>query len=700
MKRVLSLTLTLMMLLSVSVTAFASEAASGSSSTGSRPVLPEGFFESYNIGHCYREYDTIYAVVEFENIVDDFKLIMATYNDENEMCSVKSFDISYLDSAYELEMDANGGDRVKIFLWEDMSGLVPLCELNTEYIPTEYGYILSVDKAEEMYEITMLTAEDEIKVFDMANNVVIDEEHFECDDSRIKDRLEFAAESANKAYEDETNAAFHQPVMYAVNENGELAHIDTVVSSVNRGISRLLKDDDGEGYSVPYGYREYTQASKTLVDFRVNSKTKIFFVPDDRSDIASYRTYEKYSDAFINTLSYHVEAYGLSASDYASLVLIYKENSDMVYTYKAPMLIVDEITAVDDKVYATGYSGLSYDLKSVEVDTARIENIDAIGKGDVIRYLTDKKGIMADYTIWYDADNALQNEPCDSMEEAIENRILELMAGRVESVTNRPDAAFRLQYGTVYDIDLGEEGNAIYVTASIDEDNFDMVTDGDGVISWEMDDSVELYEYDGKNLKAAAIPETIRQGESKVIAYSVGGVLKSVYIVSEPYVSEKKIMTVQRCTEKITGYEIRGYSEGEQLIVSVDSAAEPVVKDIYIGRVIAYVPDGNTIKDIEIVFNGTGDAFDPKDGESLIAKDTKETLVFGLSEYTTDGAVVNGVKYTVTEDTNYLLVKYAGSVVNYGVGMHREMKNEYVLIRVKANKPTEIADVVIFQELN
>ena len=133
--------------------------------------------------------------------------------------------------------------------------------------------------------------------------------------------------------------------------------------------------------------------------------------------------------------------------------------------------------------------------------------------------------------------------------------------------------------------------------------------------------------------------------------------------------------------------------------MSVDSAAEPVVEDVFTGRVIAYVPDGNTIKDIEIVFNGTGDAFDPKDGESLIAKDTRETVIFGLAEYTKTGAVVNGVEYTVTDDTNYLLVKYAGSVVNYGVGMHREMKNEYVLIRVKADKPTEIADVVIFQEL-
>ena len=60
----------------------------------------------------------------------------------------------------------------------------------------------------------------------------------------------------------------------------------------------------------------------------------------------------------------------------------------------------------------------------------------------------------------------------------------------------------------------------------------------------------------------------------------------------------------------------------------------------------------------------------------------------------------NGTKYTMAEDTNYLLMKYAGNIINYGLGKHMEMKNEYVLIRVKADKPTVIADVVIFQGIN
>ncbi|MBQ6796357.1 MAG: hypothetical protein IJO83_09490, partial [Clostridia bacterium] len=69
------------------------------------PVMPDGLFESLEVLNCYKNNDTIYAIVEFENLVGEFKLIMAAYSGDM-LCSVKSFDISYMDSYYELDMPA------------------------------------------------------------------------------------------------------------------------------------------------------------------------------------------------------------------------------------------------------------------------------------------------------------------------------------------------------------------------------------------------------------------------------------------------------------------------------------------------------------------------------------------------------------------------------------------------------------------
>lgn len=471
------------------------------------PVMPDGLFESLEVLNCYKNNDTIYAIVEFENLVGEFKLIMAAYSGDM-LCSVKSFDISYMDSYYELDMPAKGGEKVKLFYWEDVAGLKPLCE--------------------------------------------------------------------------------------------------TFAEVVDKGITAF-----------------------------------------------------------------------------------------------SPMMIVaSRVVKSNGEVYLKGYKGTSYSLSTVYVDTEETKLLPDVGRGDVIRYKTNSSNEIIDYRIWYDANSPVQEESCASVDEAISKRILEIKATSTAPVVNYPDATFRLQYGTVSSITLSKEGDTICVTPTIVDDNCEMAYEGNGVIEWEIENIVKVFEYDKEEVLAEADLEDIVPGKTEVIAYSSQGQLRMLYIVKKPYISEKKIMTVQKGTETVDGYKITGYSEGKEVVFMVDATKEPVIKEVYTGRIIAYVPDGKTIKDIEIVFEGTHEGFKPEDGESLIAKDTKETLVFGLSEYTTDGAVINGVKYTVTEDTNYLLVKYAGNIVNYGLGKHMEMKNEYVLIRVKANKPTEIADVVIFQELN
>ena len=173
--------------------------------------------------------------------------------------------------------------------------------------------------------------------------------------------------------------------------------------------------------------------------------------------------------------------------------------------------------------------------------------------------------------------------------------------------------------------------------------------------------------------------------------------------ITVPYVSNKKIMTVVKKAKDEGGYVIEGYTEGERVAITVDAQKEPIVEETLARSVIAYIPDGDTIKDIELIFSAPGRKFTPDKGASYIAEDTLETVCFGLAEYSTDSVIVNGVEYTVTDDTNYFMMKYTTGGVNklkLGVGTYDEMKDNYVLIRVKANTPTVISDVVIFEGIN
>ncbi|MBR5536100.1 MAG: hypothetical protein IKU60_05575 [Clostridia bacterium] len=656
------------------------------------PTMPDGLFESVAVKYCHRENDKIYVTVEFVGIVGEFKLIMAAYSGDM-LCSVKSFDISYTDSCYELDMEANGGYKVKIFFWENKAGLVPVYEAVADYIPAEYGYLISVNEADGGYEFEMLTDEGEIVSFDCAEKIAIDDEIEPL--SNITTLLKSSAKGANAAYEDEENATYSQIVMYALNEMGEVARIDTVGSVVNKKISKVM--DEGAYYS-PYGYKQFEYKDKSFGDFSVSDDTLIFFAPDDRSDKDEYLVYKGYK-ALRGTKIYHVEAYGLSEDKVASVVVMYKDNGKNVYTYNSPAMIVNNKIKSGDEAYITGYTLTSYSLKRVKVDTAEVEHLSGIGKGDIIRYITNSSNEMVDYKVWFDADNSVQQTGCASMAEAIENRILEINATSIDPVQNYPNASFRLQYGTVSDIALTNDGNSITVTPVIKKDSI-AEAGTDGTVEWEIERSVKIFEYTPEGVSASSDLTDIIPGESEVIAYSSGGKLGMLYIIAKPYVSEKKIAVLQSVTERAAGYDIIGYGDSGRLIATVNEADEPIVTSLVPCNVIAYVTDGDTIKDIEVVFGSTKDKFEVEAAESLISTDTLESLIFGLAEYTQEGAIINGVEYTVGEDTNYNLMKYAGNIVNYGLGKHMEMKGEYVLIRVKADIPTHIADVVIFQDLN
>lgn len=167
--------------------------------------------------------------------------------------------------------------------------------------------------------------------------------------------------------------------------------------------------------------------------------------------------------------------------------------------------------------------------------------------------------------------------------------------------------------------------------------------------------------------------------------------------VKLPYVSNKKLMVVHKKTQTVEGWEVTGFCEGEK-IVTMHDINSPL--DVIPGMVIAYVPDGDKMTEVELVYSTPQKQFDANKGNEYISPDTKETVIFGLADYKEGVVTINNVTYTFDKDKDCTLVEYitgGANKRNIEVCEPREMNDNYVLVRTKENNPTFICDIIVFQ---
>lgn len=139
--------------------------------------MPEGIFESVEIESCYKYNNKIFVCITFETLVGECTCIAAAYNKEGAMCSAASFEASYNDSySYDVELEANDGEYVKVFFLDNAQSLKPVCEAKIAYIPTEYGYLLSVNKTDGEYEFEIFTDDGTIETLECAEKILFEEE--------------------------------------------------------------------------------------------------------------------------------------------------------------------------------------------------------------------------------------------------------------------------------------------------------------------------------------------------------------------------------------------------------------------------------------------------------------------------------------------------------------------------------------------
>lgn len=435
-----------------------------------------------------------------------------------------------------------GDEGVSIYL--DYMGQIAHVAVSTTSSNTayKYGYLFSMSQDKDefatedaKYNMELyLMLEDGRKVqLGTATTIYLDGVKYSSKNEAIADKLRDSAEEANAAYlnsdegSDVSDITYQQPIRYRLNSSGLISAIDTVV-----------EDDDADALecSVPYGGKKSYTSSSGFSDFTVSTKTKIFFIPDDRSNWDEYRLMS--SSTFTSGRKYYVEAYNVAKSTIGSIkraefVLLYKTNDSEELNYKSPFLIVSNTGRnKNDEDTVSGYncsgSSVGTTTTTFVVDTDKVDTnlLDNLHRGDIVRYIRSSSGQITKMERWFDASNPTQGEAVSSVSEALENRIL-----AIRSTSDTPEkgdyaaATFRLAYGTVLDVDTDENILLVSPTLHKDIDNdLEMVTTGAGVVAHKFSVSttspVKVFVYNGSRLGAEYISEN---GMSGIRPYSEYG---------------------------------------------------------------------------------------------------------------------------------------------------------------------------------
>ena len=477
---------------------------------------------------------------------------------------------SFLEYVGEDKPELNIGDIAQVYL-DNKNRVVAAAETKDENSSEAYAYLLSLrqdsDKSDYDLEFWLYTTAGKYLQIGSASKVTIDGVKYKALDDDIVKLLKKSAEAANANYPAADNVTYQQPIIYQTNSAGLVSTIYTVLSEENEDISMTMVDpdvklNDEKGsresdlyYSAYDDDRKYTSSNKSFTSntnddrtaFKVSSSTKIIYVPDMRSSTDDYLTFSSYSKAFSNSRKYHVEAFGITSSGTASLVLIYHENDSMVYTSSSPWMIVASKSDTKNGTVIKGYGGTSYSLKSVTVDEEDGPSISAIGKGDIIRYLVNSSNKLVGYEIIFDVSNPTQMEPCSDIIEARDNRIFEVHSTSTDIRHNYPNAAFRLQYGTVTEMILDDDAvddKSITVSSTIAEDAMGVeIMAGDVVTTRALNSSVKVFYYDRNGRSSDVVPEAelsdiltyseYGNDATRVVTYSASATLRMIYILGE-----------------------------------------------------------------------------------------------------------------------------------------------------------------------
>lgn len=240
-------------------------------------------------------------------------------------------------------------------------------------------------------------------------------------------------------YSDDSYVYVRVPIMYKLNDEGEIKYIDTPYHSDNENPEwndvfhdnsmTMYNDFSKRTSSIKPGgmYLRNTLAfnSDNGNNVAINSKTKVFVVPvsNDRGDIGDASQYIKTNLTYFDDWVYYpqtgtqyttenrIEAYNVDESRTAGVIVYYTSDVIPEIDKKVPLTVVDEVVkAVNDNDESVtriiGWQGnaqMQVDLAE-DVYLKRYYNgpngskiMSEVKHGDIIRYVTNSKGELVDY---------------------------------------------------------------------------------------------------------------------------------------------------------------------------------------------------------------------------------------------------------------------------------------------------------------
>ncbi len=299
------------------------------------------------------------------------------------------------------------GDNCKAYL--DKDGNIAYL-IKSASASTYYGYVSNATVRDEVLKISLISAKTPnmgSPYVEVATRVIVDGVQYNNNPDGVLTALQSGASLTATANIDGKGNGYSQLIKYTINQAGLISEIETAVTTSE-------EDPTDESVFKPFtvarktgNLMTYKSSSSDFIGasstdkFRINSSTKVFFVPSDRSDYESYGI--KTKSLFKDGRSYIVEAYDITGSlNIAGAVVVYESDATKAkIEYNTPLFIITGIKqSIKDEInrdVVTGcqisYNG-SVSEKTIYGESAGMFNGYSIG--DVIMYVEDNKGYVTD----------------------------------------------------------------------------------------------------------------------------------------------------------------------------------------------------------------------------------------------------------------------------------------------------------------
>lgn len=316
-----------------------------------------------------------------------------------------------------------------------------------------------------------------VKILPLTGSSTTPERMDFADNAKINGRIVTDADSVITAIEDiasrinsnerdgTTNAEKSQLVRYVRNSNGEISNL-TILTTDSSGNIKLGKS--AENGDLVMGKQvsslRYSGSGNFGNEIFANASTKVLVVPDNRNDTKGYKKYTGLS-LFTNSSSYNIEAYNISSSGVASVLLVYGVDTSSPIKSETPIAVVlSKMNAInpesDVSCYMFEVAEGSVIKEYYTIDAS--SSFEDVAVGDVVRFGYDGDGFINDVRVEADLSNLVPESKHDSTVYNGDYKFKTILG----TVSSKSDEIIMIAPETVQSVTDGEN-----VTYTLDDTN-------------------------------------------------------------------------------------------------------------------------------------------------------------------------------------------------------------------------------------